>query len=245
MSFLVEIAYSKCLLLGSQMILTMTRNIIFWILCSCSISLYAQIEMGNDTDYSEIEQDGTLEFHGNAKVWNDYVVPFSSVKTKATKTPTWESFMGDIHQYAFGSIDASSNEHEVGFVIQLPHDWDSSPIYPHIHWSPANDNAGSVVWAIDYTWVNYNASSPMAFPTVITSITTSQALSNDGLKHLITAFDPIVPSSDQNDISSILVIRFYRNSSNAEDDYNAKAFALSFDIHYRSNTTGSREEYIK
>jgi len=210
-----------------------------------SIVLYAQIEMGSSTDYSEIEQDGTLEFHGEATVWNDYVVPFSSVKTKSTKPPIWESFMGDIFQYAFKNENDQTKEHEVGFVIQLPHDWDGSTIYPHIHWSPANDNSGAVVWGIEYTWVEYNESSPLEFPSPIVSTSTSQQLSNDGFKHLITEFDPISPSGDQDNISSILVVRFFRNSSASADTYSSNAFALSFDIHYRSNTIGSREEFVK
>lgn len=206
------------------------------------MSLYAQIEMGSTTDYTEIEADGTIEFHGDATVWNDYVVPFSAVKTKNTKIPSWESFMGEIYQYAF---DGSGTDQEVGFAIQMPHDWDGSAIYPHIHWSPSTDDGGAVVWGIEYTWVEYNDTAPLEFPATITSTTISEELSGDGHKHLITAFNAITPSGDQDNISSILVVRFFRNSSVTEDDYEHDAFALSFDIHYRLNTLGSREEFTK
>jgi len=214
----------------------------FIILCFLS---YGQVEMGGATNFTEIEQDGTLEFHGDATVWNDYVVPMSSIKTKETKEPKWVSFMGTIYQYKYENKDQEKDEQEAGFVIQMPHDWDGSTIYPHIHWSPENDNQGNVVWGIVYTWVNYNNSTPLSFPDTVINTTVSVDLNGHGHKHLITEFDPIIPTASQNTISSLLVVRFYRNSSNAADDYGSGAFALSFDIHYRTNTAGSREQFTK
>lgn len=222
----------------------MKKIIIISILCFWSIISFAQIEMGSTTDYTKIEQDGTLEFHGDATVWNDYVVPFSSVKTKGVKIPSWESFMGNIYQWAFEDKDKISDEQEVGFVIQLPHDWDGSTIYPHIHWSPEDNNSGSVVWAIEYTWVKYDETTPLAFPAT-TVLTATGSATNNGHKHLIAKFPAISPTSSQNTVSSLLVVTFYRNSTASADTYKSDAFALSFDIHYRINTIGSREEYVK
>lgn len=213
--------------------------------CSLSMFIYAQVEMGSGSNYTEIEQDGTIEFHGEATVWNDYVVPFSSVKVTGTNNiPVWSPFMGTISQFLFEDQSASK-EQEVGFVVQLPHQWDGSAIYPHIHWSPENNNSGSVVWAMEYTWVNYDATNPIVFPAAITLTTTSANVSNAGHKHLITEFAPITPNATQNKISSLLVVRFYRNSSNTADTYGSGAFALSFDIHYRMDTMGSREPLTK
>lgn len=101
----------------------------------------AQVEIGGVTNYTEIEDDGTIEFHGEATVWNDYVVPFVSAKTNTVKPPAWEVFVGGGYQYAFQDV-SQSNEQEVGFVIQMPHDWDGGIVYPHIHWSPADDGTG-------------------------------------------------------------------------------------------------------
>lgn len=210
-----------------------------------SFAIFGQVEIGNDTSYTEVEADGTIEFIGEATVWNDYVVPFSSVKAKDAKPPTWEVFIGDVFQWAFKNENSVDKEPEVGFVIQMPHDWDGSTIYPHIHWAPEEDGSGSVVWAIEYTWVSYNNDTPIEFPSTNVLTGTSRDLASMGHKHLITEFGSITPTSSQNSISSILVVTFYRNSTNAEDTYSKDAFGLSFDIHYKSNTIGSRLQYTK
>lgn len=102
-----------------------------------------------------------------------------------------------------------------------------------------------MVWAIEYSWVNYSPGVHLEFPETKTDTAWSEELSNNSIQHLITKFASITPSTSQNAISSLLVVRFYRNSSASADDYDGDAFGLSFDIHYRSNTTGSRQEYIK
>ena len=224
----------------------MKRTIIFYAIFLLPLGLFSQVEIGSTEDYTEIESDGTIKFHGEATVWNDYVVPMSVAKPSAVEAPTWEVFMDGLHAFNFAYESNASKEEEVEFVIQMPHDWDGSAIYPHIHWSPENDNSGSVVWAIEYSWVAYNHENPLEYPATTTITTTSASLSNDGHKHLIAPFDFITPSSSQDAISSILIIRFYRNSSNSADTYyDSGAFAISFDIHYRLNTIGSRQEYIK
>lgn len=225
----------------------MKRTIIISALILLSLSIFAQkedpataVEIGGTTSYTEFEEDGTIEFHGDATVWNDYVVPFASVKLKGTKEPSWEPFLSDINQYNF----EAGAEQEVGMSIQLPHDWDGSAIYPHIHWAPEDGGSGNVIWAIDYTWVNYMSE----FPAPVTlEVTTS--ISGDEKRHRISEFSAISPmitgDHPQNGISSILLIRFYRKGNDSGDTYNKGAYALSFDIHYRSNTIGSRQEYIK
>jgi hypothetical protein len=220
----------------------MKRTIIISALIFISFNLFAQVELGGTSNYTEVEADGTIEFHGDATVWNDFVVPMTVAKT-GNKAPEWAQFSGGIYAYLFGN-DGASSEDEVQFIIQLPHDWDGSEIHPHIHWSPEDGGSGSVVWAIEYTWVNYNTTH-IEFPSTATLTATSEELSGNDHKHLITSFGGVTPTSDQDGISSILMFRFYRNSSNANDTYSSGAFALSFDIHYRGNTMGSRQEYIK
>jgi hypothetical protein len=221
----------------------MKRTIIIYALILLSSHLFAQVELGGTTDYTEVEADGTIEFHGEASVWNDFVVPMSVAKT-GNYAPSWSVFKGGIHAYLFEN-DGANSQDEVEFIIQLPHDWDGSAIYPHLHWAPENDNSGAVVWGMEYTWVNYDPDTYIEFPNTITITSTSENLNNNGLQHVITDFGSITPSSDQNKISSILLIRLFRKSGDGADTYGSGAFGLSFDIHYRSNTVGSRQEYIK
>lgn len=211
----------------------------------------AQVEIGDGSaNFTEFEVDGTMEFHGDAIVYDDLVVSFSTGKT-STNPPTFTQFMDNgsgstgVFAYLFDD-EAANNEQQVFFTIQMPHAWnEGSDIYPHIHWAPEDNNSGSVVWGLEYTWVEYNNTSPNQFPQTTIVTASSSALSNDAKKHMITAFGAISPSTDQDNISSVLIIRLFRNSSNASDTYTGGVFGLSFDLHYERNTAGSRTEWTK
>ena len=229
----------------------MKKAILFLLCMLFSVTfLFSQVQMGGDVNYSEIEQDGTLEFHGDATVFDDLVVPLISGKA-ATNPPTFSVFRDDgsssvgVYAYVFDNV-ASNSENQVFFTIQMPHAWKTgSVIYPHIHWAPEDNGAGAVVWGMEYTWIEYDATTPLQFPqtTIITG--TSDSFSNSAHKHLITSLGSITPSAVQDDISSVLVVRLFRNSSNAADTYTGGAFGLSFDLHYERNTVGSRTEWVK
>ncbi len=215
-----------------------------------STFLFAQVQIGGDVNYAEIEQDGTLEFHGDATVFDDLVIPLISGKS-ATNPPTFTLFMNNgstsegVYAYLFENV-ASNSENQVFFTIQMPHAWKTgSEIYPHIHWAPEDNGTGAVVWGMEYTWVEYNASTTQQFPQTTIVTGTSTSFSNSAHKHLITPFGAITPSSNQDDISSVLVVRLFRNSSNAADTYTGGAFGLSFDLHYERDTDGSRTEWVK
>jgi hypothetical protein len=133
------------------------------------------------------------------------------------------------------------------FSIQMPHKWkEGSTIYPHIHWASQTATSGAVTWGLEYSWVDYNPSSPLAFPnTTILTATSASVSSGDIDKHLIVDLAPITPSGSQGKISSIIMCRLFRNSSNAADTYSGDAALLSFDVHYEIDAIGSNSLYIK
>ncbi|NPD85378.1 hypothetical protein HNS38_11435 [Lentimicrobium sp. L6] len=223
----------------------MKKLILLCLISSFGIMANAQVEIGTATNFTETEGDGTIEFNGAATVWDDYVVPFASTKVKQfVDPPVWVSFIDEIYQYKF----EDSKLEEVGMTIQMPHSWNGTAIHPHIHWSPEDDGAGDVIWAIEYTWVNYNSETQYVFPAAET-LTATASVNGDSHKYLIASFGPITPltgsENPQDNVSSILLIRLYRNGTSNDDTYAKGAFALSFDIHYEKNTVGSRQEYIK
>ena len=145
---------------------------------------------------------------------------------------------------------STGNEQEVFFSVQLPHNWrEGSPIYPHVHWSPQTTGQnGAVVWGLEYTWVNYNDTTPLVFPNTIIITTTSAAVNgtSDADKHLITPWATLTPIvGTQDKISSILMCRFYRKSGDAADTYNGDTAVLSVDFHYEINGIGSHSQYVK
>jgi len=135
----------------------------------------------------------------------------------------------------------------MSFTVQLPHSWkEGTTIYPHLHWLPKSTAGGNVEWKLDYTWANYDNVTPQVFP----AITTSTAISTGGFiknAHSITALTTGNTGIDGTGkkISSILICRLWRNSSNAADTYNADAGLLFLDFHILVDGYGSRGEYIK
>ncbi len=149
-----------------------------------STLIFSQVELGGDTHYSKIEADGTLEFVGDAKVWNDFVVS-PDLKPNQSKGPTWTTFLGSLKALAF---DGGSSEGELFFDVQMPHGWvEGTTIYPHIHWAPSTTGSGNVIWYLEYTWANYQGT--FGTPTDINS----GAITAGGtaFKHLISS----IPSS--------------------------------------------------
>ncbi len=54
----------------------------------------------------------------------------------------------------------------MSFTVQLPHNWkEGTTIFPHLHWMPkATASSGNVEWNFDYTWANYNSTTPEVIP---------------------------------------------------------------------------------
>ncbi|HMT73171.1 MAG TPA: hypothetical protein PKA77_03830 [Chitinophagaceae bacterium] len=135
----------------------------------------------------------------------------------------------------------------MSFTVQLPHSWkEGTTIYPHLHWTPRSSGTGNVEWNFEYTWANYDETTPQVFP----AITTNTVLSTGPFTantHNITALSAsnngIVATGKK--ISSILICRIWRNSGNTADTYNSDAGVLFVDFHIQIDSWGSREEYIK
>lgn len=191
-----------------------------------------------------IEADGTIRMDNEATVWDDIMVPgFSAAKND--NPPTFGTFLGGILINYFTNATNASNENQVYFTIQFPHSWKGTAIFPHIHWSPRSDPGGdmTVRWGLEYTWAEYNPTAPNTFPGPTTIYVDAPISAGSENKHLIASFGEITPSANQDGISSMMVCRLFRNSSN--DTYTGDAGFLQFDIHYEKDTDGSREEFIK
>ncbi|MBE2231033.1 MAG: hypothetical protein IAE96_10345 [Chitinophagaceae bacterium] len=143
-------------------------------------------------------------------------------------------------------LNASGTE-AMSFTVQLPHTWkEGTTIYPHIHWLPKSTASGNVEWNLDYSWVSYDPVTPQVFP----AHTTSTVVANGPFtarSHVITALTPDNAGIDGTGqkISSILICRIWRNSSNANDTYSYDAGLLFVDFHIQVDGWGSRQEYIK
>jgi hypothetical protein len=217
-----------------------------------NISSAGVTTIGDGNNNTKIEADGSLLFEGSATTFGDLTVPLYNTKPgEAGSQPAWIKMKDNgagssgVYTYSF----AGGTEQEVFFYVQLPHNWkEGSTIYPHVHWSPqTTGQSGTLVWGIEYSWVNYDAASPEAFPntTLLTAVSAAiNGTANNG-QHLITPFASLTPDNSQNKMSSVLMCRFYRKGGDAADTYNGNAAVLFVDFHYEIDAIGSHTEYIK
>ena len=189
-------------------------------------------------------------------VWDDLRIPLDFGTFGASNPPGLSQFMdngaGSVGVFAWAFGDAvAGNEEQLWFVAQLPHTYkEGTDIKAHIHWSPAVSGGVDeyVKWGLEYTWQNVDGT--FGNTTIITSDATSGATattSGDTTlladKHYVTALGTITGTSKT--VSSMLVCRIFRNSSDASDDLAQDAFGLEVDFHHEIDTMGSRQEFIK
>lgn len=191
-------------------------------------------------DVSKFEADGTLKFEGGAEVWDDLRVSMDKGSNSASLEYVWGSAGPQIWYFRNNEgLEAMS------FVVQLPHSWkEGTIIYPHIHWIPKASKTGNVEWNLDYSWQNYDATTPLEF----LPYTTSTVVINGPFvanTHRITPLAAAGLDGVGKKISSILICRIWRNSSNAVDTYTDEAGLLSLDFHFQIDTVGSRSDFTK
>ena len=205
-----------------------------------------------------VNPNGTLELRGEsgwqligqATVFEDLRVE-PTVRSTGAKAPSYTNWTpggsaSGLYFYLFDNA-AVSSEKEVNFKLQLPHGkLLDSAIHLHVHWTPtATGSAGDKVrWGLEYTKANPNgvfgavgayiyATDPIDAPSTTPTAHT----------HYITEFADIDMTGDA--LSTILVCRLFRNSSDAADSFAGDVGLLYIDAHIEMNTFGSKEEYTK
>ena len=182
----------------------------------------------------------TNEFALTNYVWEDFRVPVNLVKIPGEKAPSWEVYSSTLALY-FSNQAVAGNEEEVYFVVQLPHGYaERTDISPHIHYAFESDEVGTQIrWGLSYSWANVGNEFPA--PNTIYALT-SEANNDSGI-HKVAEFDMIDGTGKE--ISSLLLCRLFRNSSNGLDTYVNDGVFLDFDIHYQIDGLGADEKFIK
>lgn len=204
------------------------------------VTKIGDITGGNDT---KIEADGTLMFEGDAEVWDDLRVSMD----KGSSSASLDYFPGESSGPQIWYFRNAKGLETLSFQVQMPHSYkEGTTIYPHLHWTPNSTGSGDVEWNLDYTWVNYDPTTPAVFPAITTSTVVATG-SFTQRTHLITSLTPGSVGLDGTGkkISSILICRLWRDSGHTDDTYNSDAGLLSLDFHFQINTIGSRLQYIK
>lgn len=215
------------------------KDYLYWIASSSrwEAAPYGKFGDISGGDYSEFETDGTLKYNGDATVWNDLIITASNLRP-GVSAPAFSAFTGNI--YAVNFINGQTDE--LHGAVELQHDYEEgTDIEVHVHWSPSSTNTGDCVFGFEYSLANMSTGDY----TVSDTIYATQAGSGTALKHQYASFGNI-PGEDSAriiKIGSILVFRIFRTG--AADAFTGNAFIHSIGIHYKSDTTGSRQMAVK
>lgn len=180
--------------------------------------------------------------------WEDLRVAPNVRQAAGTGVPAFETWIGGaLRCYSFTDEAVAGNQKEVFMFVQMPHSWRlGTAIHPHVHWiGDTTVTTSTVAWGIEYSWAE-----PYGTFTSTTTIITATAkedgdINTTALKHYITELGIITPTAENDNVSTIMVARLYRNSAIATDTYTGKACMAFFDIHYLADSIGSISEYNK
>lgn len=175
--------------------------------------------------------------------WDDLRTPVTAVKVGAgIREPTWEKFHdnGGGSQGVYALDFSNTQEQEVLFSIQLPHDYvEGSNLHPHVHFATKTGGSGNIKWVLEYCKASING---VFAPTAL--IEATHALSSETARtHRMTEFAEI--SGAGLTISAMLHFRLARDVGVA-GNYAAAVSFFEFDLHYQIDRWGgSRTEYVK
>jgi hypothetical protein len=201
--------------------------------------------IGGDTNYTQFDADGTVQFVGDATVWDDIRIVPNVFDVPGLTDPDIISYQptgsgATFKVYAFAKGD------EGFFTIQLPHSYKhGSNLKAHVHWTPGTrgiaENGNVVQWRLDYSFAPISGSFPAS-----QTLDLSDACDGTNHKHQMTS--EVVISGVGLTISSQMWGRIYR-WNNVSDTWagtgaNLPIF-IEIDIHYEMDTCGSRDSALK
>ena len=202
-----------------------------------------QIGDVSNSHYTQFESDGTIEFVGNATVWDDLRVtpgafdrPGVSDPALVSYTPTGAGTATYLYEFAKNDI--------ANFTVQLPHKYKhGTDISVHVHWTPGPNGAGEsgnyVGWKVDYSWANIDGN----FVAMATA-DLSDVCDGTNDKHQMTPAASITGTGKT--ISSMLVCNIKRTDTGADDTWAGAGtgnlpLLLEIDFHFEIDTVGSRQ----
>jgi len=191
----------------------------------------SQLEIGDATNYSEFEADGTLKMNGAATVFNDINLSANALGTGASSPSKAAIASTTIRTYAFNGTATADELHG---SFEIPHSYkEGSNLSFHVHWMPTTAGAGDVKWQLEYFWINEGG-------TASTSDTVSITTTAGGTAWVekISTFADISGASKTS--QGRFAFRIFRDPSDVADTYGDSAALLDVGVHFEEDTIGSR-----
>jgi len=189
------------------------------------IGSQSEIESGN---YAEFEDDGTMEMHGDATVWDDINFDPDRAGGPAATLPDYVTINDVIHREF-----TSANNQLCGSVKEIPHNAKlSQKLYPHIHlFMKSGEAVGTTGVTFTFYW-ELRQSAGTTSGSVTLSATSAQLSAN---AHKIDIFD-LTGFTGPSELGSQLSSKIARTAGDAGD-----IIVTTYGIHYEIDTIGSRE----
>ena len=205
-----------------------------------------ELTVGNDTDYTEIETNGTLRMYGEATVFKDEL---QSLLVQLKNNPA-DQLVLNIAEGTLDFKDTATLTDYAAMNVQINHDWKiGSTVFPHIHWF--QNQAQTPNWLIQYRWQSNGGLKDTTwknYPLDINVFTDPGAGETKiQISHNDSGITPPVGAG----LSDILQLRIIRDTDNDSgeftgvDNYTGLAPAINVDVHFEINSIGSNEEYVK
>lgn len=169
-------------------------------------------------------------------------------------TLTDVSFVDGLIGGASGSLGVALDAFHPGqimekfFTMQFPHGKKlNTTIYPHVHFYTEDLTAGNVVWKLEYIWNQPNKK--IGLTTIESRTIAVDTTGEDGEPIQMVRNVPengiSAPFGGNEDVSSTLICRLYRDGLDSNDTYPGKVYLHEFDAHFEIDTMGSRQTLIK
>jgi hypothetical protein len=177
------------------------------------------------------EMDGNLSsFNTRTKQgWRDNIIQFG-VEVGDNNAPTLAVFLGAIKLYAFPTNKMT----QAVAIWHIDHDYAmGTDLYPHIHWSVATPNVGTVRWGFEYTVAKGHQQQAFS-PTTTTYV--EQASLGIQYMHYVAEFsDAQAISGSLVEPDSLIIARVFRDPTHPNDTLDASVFGLCLDMHYQAD----------
>lgn len=172
--------------------------------------------------------------------WDDLRVSINTTNGSGVTPPQLAVFRKNIGGTSVGVYAYSfrnTQDDDVLFDIQMPHDWDGSNVFWHVHWSPGANGAAqsgkAVRWALEYTLASVGGNYG-----VTQTDSTDDKISGTDYCHEITIDRELTMTGAGP--SGVIMCRLTRLNAVA-NNAPVGLFALSFDLHYKRVGLGTED----
>lgn len=186
--------------------------------------------------------------------WRDIIGQINT-KGVGASDPDWVAYRGSVYQYKF----PSAHLHEAWLTFHIPHDYvPGSDLFVHVHWSQITVDTGGTAgapgaakWQFDITYADGHGTAGGAADPFIApiTVTVTQQASTTQYGHMIAEVQftnsggtgGLIDSGNIS-VDGLLLVRIYRDATDAADTLNQDPFVHMCDIHYQSTNMATKQK---